>query len=463
MKAKKIFVSAAAVLLVLLTLLTACAPAGEPEVTTEEATEADTLPESSDIVLIDENEEDYMIIRPMNAGTYEVEGAKNINMTLREVFPTWDMKIADDFVKGAARDEAIENNDKEILVGETNRKESREVLASLAEGDYVIRFVGNKLVILGCDQYATNCAAEYFINTYIKNAADKTRLVLPRDLCITGHADQRKIPLDSDSTYRYLSWNLGCSVGIAADCVNVIMRYLPDIICLQESDKKIHNNVISTVINSFKDYKYVAMTHKNSSTYCYTPIIYNSRLFTLLDSGVEWLDGRYTGTNTKCLCWAVFKDNDGKTFGMINFHGAVCSNNYKGYENYSSDQLNEVASKWRIDNVRQIIDVKNSIIQKYGNITVTVGGDCNFKEGSQPYLNLKADGFLDAEKTARGKITTGYTTSFSYGNFYKSGQSIDHIFQNGGGVDFVVFEIVRDADVKTGSDHCPIYVDFNLK
>lgn len=178
---------------------------------------------------------------------------------------------------------------------------------------------------------------------------------------------------------------------------------------------------------------------------------------------MEWLDGRYTGTNTKCLCWAVLKDSAGKTFGMINFHGAVCSNKYSGYENYSSAQLNEVAAAWRLDNVRQIIDVRKRIQSKYGDITVTVGGDCNFKEDSDPYKNLIADGFADAEKTARVKITTGYTTSFSYGKFYTSGKSIDHIFQRGGAVDFVVFDIVRDNDVKTGSDHCPIFVDFNLK
>ena len=43
----------------------------------------------------------------------------------------------------------VQNDNFEILIGQTNRKESVEALESLAYGEYVIRVVGNKLVITG--------------------------------------------------------------------------------------------------------------------------------------------------------------------------------------------------------------------------------------------------------------------------------------------------------------------------
>lgn len=462
---KKALVSLLSLLLAVLTLVLPGCNDSAPPADTSDTTPVETDPPApTELVLITPEEGDYVIVRPMDGPTYEVESVKALNHAFTDKFgANWDIHLMDDFIKGLGKGETTDNENCEILVGPTNRVESQQALEGLQKGEYVIKVIRNKLIILGYDQYATYQAVQKFIDEVVNSAVDPTRFAVPLDLEITGKTELRQVPLNDQATYRYLSWNLGCSVGVAEDCVNVILRYLPDIICLQESDKKIHQNVIKALLDTYSDYEYVQTFHDHSSTYCYTPIIYDKSKFTLLDKGVEWLDGRYTGTNTKCLCWAVLKDSAGKTFGMINFHGAVCSNKYSGYENYSSAQLNEVAAAWRLDNVRQIIDVRKRIQSKYGDITVTVGGDCNFKEDSDPYKNLIADGFADAEKTARVKITTGYTTSFSYGKFYTSGKSIDHIFQRGGAVDFVVFDIVRDNDVKTGSDHCPIFVDFNLK
>lgn len=57
----------------------------------------------------------------------------------------------------------IENDELEILVGATNRKESKEVLAELKGGDdYVIRVVGKKIVVLGTSEEATLMALEQF-------------------------------------------------------------------------------------------------------------------------------------------------------------------------------------------------------------------------------------------------------------------------------------------------------------
>jgi endonuclease/exonuclease/phosphatase family metal-dependent hydrolase len=184
-------------------------------------------------------------------------------------------------------------------------------------------------------------------------------------------------------------------------------------------------------------------------------------LFTLLKSDIVWLRGRYTGTNTKSLNWAVFEDMNGVKFALINYHGAVCSNSYSGFQNYTSAQLTEQANIWKLDNVVQVIEIKNAIVAEFGNIPIMVSGDNNFNSSSQPYKNLASDGFVDAELTARVSKVTGYKTSYSYGSIPGSGLSIDHIFGLNN-VDFAVHYIVRGDDVWKASDHCPVYVDFNI-
>ena len=189
--------------------------------------------------------------------------------------------------------------------------------------------------------------------------------------------------------------------------------------------------------------------------------MYNTQLFTLIKSDVEWLRGRYTGTNTKSVSWAVFEDNNGAKLALINFHGAVCSNSYKGFEKYTSAQLSEQANIWKLDNVVQVLEIKQTIVSEFGDIPIMISGDNNFNSSSQQYKNLTAEGFTDAEITARISRVTGYKTSYSYGNIPGEGLSIDHIFGING-VDFVVHGIVRGEDVWKASDHSPVFVDFNL-
>ena len=242
------------------------------------------------------------------------------------------------------------------------------------------------------------------------------------------------------------------------ECIDIILRYLPDVMGLQECNSAVYSKVLSS-LPVF--YKHAIRNHPGKTTVNYTPIIYNSQLFELLEADVSWLRGRYTGTNTKSITYAVFEDKNGAKFALINYHGAVCSNSYKGFENFTAQELNQQALTWRLDNVVKVTEIRDSIIAKYGNIPIMVSGDNNFNSSSQPYANIIAAGFADAEHTARIEKTTGYRTSFSYGTEPGEGLSIDHIFGLNG-VDFVSHKIVRGADVYKASDHCPVYVDFNI-
>ncbi len=76
----------------------------------------------------------------------------------------------------------IENDELEILVGATNRKESKDVLAELTGGDdYVIRVVGKKIVVLGTSENAMLLALERFsqmcLNAETPQVADNLNIM----------------------------------------------------------------------------------------------------------------------------------------------------------------------------------------------------------------------------------------------------------------------------------------------
>ena len=429
----------------------------------EETTIEETEAPSMDGVIFDETGMIYRVVRGTYANTVEVNAAVDLNKAIRAMYNgEMDITIGDDFMKGQTKDDIFETDTYELLVGVTNRKESHDAKATLALDEYVIKLVGNKLVVIGYDCYATAGAVEYFIDN-ILSKSDGNTLVIDKDFEYRGESSLRKISIHKEAQYRIMSWNLGCMVSDEKngekECIDIILRYLPDIMGLQECNAAVY----SKVLNSLPEfYKHAVRKHSGTSTDNYTPIIYNSELFDLLEAEVAWLRGRYTGTNTKSISYAVFQDKNGEKFALINFHGAVCSNSYKGFENYTSEELSAQAHAWKLDNVVQVIEIKNSIIAKYGNIPVMVSGDNNFNSNSQQYKNMQAEGFLDAEHTARIERMTGYKTSFSYGTEPGDGLSIDHIFGLND-IDFVVHQIVRGSEVYKASDHCPVYVDFQFK
>lgn len=452
------------ILVTIILLSTACSQSNNGDVTTS-APESTTEPSvtdapSNELLLVSDADTDCKIIRGTYASSTETTAATSIYNAIKKKYESILDKqtYTDDWIKGVGKNDIYEGDELEIVVGYTNRKESRDIHAELSINEYAIRVVGNKVIIIGYDEFTTSSAATEFVQKYIE-PADSTCLKVPKDLNIKGKAEIRQVAVNSEATYRVMSWNLGVGVGVEADAVTVILRYFPDVLCLQESNKGVHQEIIAELPEYMA---YATKFHSNGSTYVYTPILYNNTLFTLVDAGVEWLDGRYTGTNTKSVAWAVLKDKNNETFAVINFHGAVCSADYKGYENMSDAERAQIALNWRIDNVRQVIEIKDRIIQKQGDIPVMVMGDCNFNSDSVPYVNMTKAGFVTAETTARLSRVTGYATYFSYGTSIKTGKSIDHIFQIGG-IDFVTHMIVRDKLVETASDHCPVYTDFNIK
>ena len=112
---------------------------------------------------------DYALVRSNDAPTELVsvcsEAVKAIMKETKKL-PT----IITDFTSGLAADGTVENTDKEILIGATNRKESKEALATLGGShDYVIQKIGSKIVVLGKTDAATQTALRVFVENYVKD------------------------------------------------------------------------------------------------------------------------------------------------------------------------------------------------------------------------------------------------------------------------------------------------------
>ena len=121
----------------------------------------ETKPEQNDPYLFGD---DIVVIRGEQSSDGETNAAKRLVNGIKEKTGTMLSFHTDWFKEGY--NEPVE---REILVGRTNRPEA-EGLQTEATGDYLIRLVGKKIVILGSDDRALMNGVERFLNTFINDS-----------------------------------------------------------------------------------------------------------------------------------------------------------------------------------------------------------------------------------------------------------------------------------------------------
>jgi hypothetical protein len=107
---------------------------------------------------------EYKIIRGDSCEKYVTEGAVFLNKALSRLTGT-EIAIATDWEKGA--DESEIASRKEILVGMTNRQESKSAYSALEGDDYIVRADGNKIVIAASGEAALDEAIKNFLGNYL--------------------------------------------------------------------------------------------------------------------------------------------------------------------------------------------------------------------------------------------------------------------------------------------------------
>lgn len=144
---KKIFLIAVLVFSLTLTF-TSCRP--QPPAVEDEVTTCKTV--------MLENWQEYTLVYSDNVSETVSDAFLDLNRAISEKYNV-DLKVNSDFVDS---EDEIPNAAQEILIGNTNRKESRERFEKLRVNDYFVGMVGDRLVIIGGSDEYTVKAIEYF-------------------------------------------------------------------------------------------------------------------------------------------------------------------------------------------------------------------------------------------------------------------------------------------------------------
>lgn len=139
------------------------APPAEQDTTpADTTTPAETQPPVQKVSVALTGEVNYKIIRAEDADEAITKIGSDMWNSLHDITGSFDIRISDDFVKSA---EDVANDDKEILLGITNRPASARALAELPTYlDYSISVIDNKIVICANTAERLAQAAEYFVS-----------------------------------------------------------------------------------------------------------------------------------------------------------------------------------------------------------------------------------------------------------------------------------------------------------
>lgn len=158
---------------IVLACLVSCTSGNGPEdtlPTDQSGNVSDTLPENngsqfetrSAFDIIADGKAEVKIIRPqnMNAGDSYVDAAINIRNSIESATGVR-LTMGDDFKKAT---ESYDDSTVEILVGTTQHAQVAEATSGLKYADYVVKAVGNKIVIFGFTYESVSYAAEAFVD-----------------------------------------------------------------------------------------------------------------------------------------------------------------------------------------------------------------------------------------------------------------------------------------------------------
>lgn len=191
------------------------------EIPAETTVEETTAPVPTGILLASNGASDYVIVRPTECQSFILDAMSDLRKAVTDKYGVA-LKPQDDWVKGLAKGETYTSEAPEILIGETNRPESIEVLASLQPGEYKVCVSGNKLVLIGTTDYLTGLAVQEFVK-YVKESAEASELTVSNDYTVLKSQDDfNKILMGITMYAMGDSYFGGSSLGKEATWVNML-------------------------------------------------------------------------------------------------------------------------------------------------------------------------------------------------------------------------------------------------
>lgn len=143
-------------------------------------TPTQTQTPATSLVLVKDGKSDFKIIRPNKAisTSPERKAALTVKDAILNATGVEVERDTDTYQKSdPAAVKEIETA-KEILIGHTNRKETQEAIKDLKSYEYIVKAIGNKLVICGGSENATQYAAEFFATYCVTAGATSLEIAL---------------------------------------------------------------------------------------------------------------------------------------------------------------------------------------------------------------------------------------------------------------------------------------------
>ncbi len=205
----------AALLLCGTLLLCACDSGNAPADTTSGELPADTTtgePEKTVLDVVVGGEAKLTIMRADEAASSIKNGCIALRNKMNELLSA-DFELDNDWVRPG---DEIPADAAEILVGETNRPASVELLASLPENSYAIKVTEHQIIIIGTNNSMTACALYDFEENYLNNPDYRTE----GGLSIPVGTDMLVTDVDDVTEYLSIPELLATDMPVAASISN---------------------------------------------------------------------------------------------------------------------------------------------------------------------------------------------------------------------------------------------------
>ena len=359
------------------------------------------------------------------------------------------------YVLEMALDTATEPGEFEILIGDTNREESKAVAAP-APLTYYAKMSGDKLVIKSGGEHSFPKILASLLTEFIKG---KTEVTVDKDFLLEGDLfddtlDSSK-PADSDLRImscnilaEFESWTANAAlnpylpVSIRKEILFAALDYYqPTLVGFQEMTTAWYK-----AVEEYSEYseKWEILKVKNPNRtdgeLVFSTVMYRKDLYTLVDSGMTFYS-KHNNARCRCYTWAILKDKEsGQEFCFVSTHwdGAGREHGFLQVEEMSAF-VNEMQKR----------------------CPVFTTGDFNSNELSDEFKKYLADcNIVDAKYAAAVKVND----IGSWHNFTKddiSWGSCDHITATKD-TTVLKYQSLYKNEIIYGSDHCWIIADIKF-
>ena len=386
------------------------------------------------------------------------------------------------------KNDSVEESEFEILVGKTNRKESKDVRAAYDRPNvyYDIKVVGNKIVIMGEGYTVLNKATDMFVDMIYKMTSDAPDIsgVLASGN-IKSEIDTRNysvVERAEGTDLRVFHWNMAApylndehkvytSNKTRGEVIgDIVLQMFPDIITTNEFYASHNGNteLYDAVMKELSDY-YVCLDSPydkgkpEAGADAIKGKTINENIIYRTDIGLSVVSSAWRYSTEKTT---VTAENPN---GYVYYHGshtAVFSQNGKKFivsVSHYADSRSD--NKWAKEHLAAINDAQSA---NGGNLPVILTGDLytsySSSSSNSGYKYIVNQGFIDAQRNAKVNSNRDLT----HGTFHQIGLlqtgriSEDFIFYTNE-MQALAFKVLTSKDINNTSDHYPVLADIDFK